>query len=62
MGNNRGSLYGYGHENLSPFNKDDQEKFFDYSFYELGQHDAPAQIDYVRLKTKTDKIVFIGHS
>jgi len=37
-------------------------KYFDYSFYELGKYDAPAQIDFVRAKTGYDKIAYIGHS
>ena len=37
-------------------------KFFDYSFYELGKYDAPAQIDYVLKVTKHAKLSYIGHS
>ena len=40
----------------------DYEKFFDYSFFELGKYDAPAQIDFVRHKTGQDKVTWIGHS
>ena len=38
------------------------KEFFDYSFFELGKYDAPAQIDFVRHKTGQDKVTWIGHS
>lgn len=62
LGNSRGTLYGYDHKTLNPYDKNDKEKFFNYSFFELGKYDAPAMIDYVRIKTKKDKIPYIGHS
>lgn len=40
----------------------DAQAFFDYSFVELAQHDAPTQIDYVRQRTGKSKIAYIGHS
>ena len=40
LGNNRGSRYGRSNAHLDP--SKDASKFFDYSFYELGQYDAPA--------------------
>ena len=46
LGNNRGTLYSRHHAYLNPDSPDDERKFFDFSFYELGQYDLPAQIDY----------------
>ena len=60
FGNNRGNKYSRSHKTLNP--DTDAEKFFDFSFYELGKYDAPAQIDYVRKATGQDKITYIGHS
>lgn len=60
LGNNRGCVYSRGHVSLNA-NKDFKE-FYDYSFYELGKYDAPAQIDFVRSVTGHDKISYIGHS
>lgn len=40
LGNNRGNLYSRMNTHLNPVK--DYIKFFDYSFYELGMHDAPA--------------------
>jgi len=60
LGNNRGTLFGKKHEHLDPFH--DAKQFFDYSFFELGKYDAPAQIDYVLEKTNRPKLAYIGHS
>ena len=60
FGNNRGTKYSRKHVTLNE-NKD-YSKFYDYSFYELGKYDAPAQIDFVRKQTGQDKISYIGHS
>jgi lysosomal acid lipase/cholesteryl ester hydrolase len=62
LGNNRGTIYGYRHETLNPFKKTDQQQFFDYSFFELGLHDLPANIDFIRLKTGNAKVAYVGHS
>ena len=45
MGNNRGNVYSRGHKILSA---EDDDDYFDYSFYEFGESDIPAMIDYVR--------------
>ena len=45
IGNNRGVPYSNKHVTLDP-NKD-SIKFYDYSFYELGQYDLPALVDYI---------------
>lgn len=62
LGNNRGNQYGRKHVTLNPDKKEDLEKFFDYSFYELAKYDLPANIDYVLEKTNQSKISYIGHS
>jgi pimeloyl-ACP methyl ester carboxylesterase len=60
IGNNRGSYYSRANTKIDP-NKD-PKKFFDYSFYELGQFDAPAQIDEVIRLTGVKKVSYVGHS
>ena len=60
MGNNRGNKYSRKHETLNP--DTDSEKFFDYSFYEMGEHDATSQINYILNITNKAKIAYIGHS
>ena len=62
MGNNRGNKYSREHETLDALKDSDKNKYFDYSFYELGKYDAPAQIDFVRHKTGFEKITYVGHS
>ena len=52
LGNNRGTTYNPNHKILNVEIKNDQAEFFDYSFYELGKYDVPAQVDFVRQQTK----------
>ena len=59
LGNNRGTTYSRKHESLNP---DKDKKYWEYSFPELGDFDAPAQIDFVREMTGVDKLTYIGHS
>jgi len=60
FGNNRGNIYSLKNNKLSPTK--DKKKFWDFSFYTLGQYDVPAQIDYVIKETGYSKISYIGHS
>ena len=62
MGNNRGNMYSKKHLTLDLNDPNDQQKYFDFSFYELAEHDLPAQIDYVRETSGQDKVTYIGHS
>lgn len=59
MGNNRGTTYSREHVSLDP---DRDRKYWQFSFPELGDFDAPAQIDFVREKTGVEKVTYIGHS
>ena len=45
LGNQRGTKYSMHHKTLDP--KHD-EAYWEFSFTEMGEHDAPAFIDYVR--------------
>jgi len=60
VGNNRGSYYSRANTKIDP--NSDPKHFFDYSFYELGQYDAPAQIDEVLKLTGVSKLSYVGHS
>jgi predicted alpha/beta hydrolase len=60
LGNNRGNIYSYDHTYLDPHKNSDQ--FFDFSFYEMGKYDLPAQVDYVLKVTGQEKLSYIGHS
>lgn len=62
LGNNRESRYSRKHVDLDPDDPEDAEEFFDFSFYEMGKYDAPAQIDFVRNLTGNDKVSYLGHS
>ena len=63
MGNNRGNALSREHTNPYIENK----FYWDFSFWEMGKYDAPAQIDKIYEITgkdvsKGDKIGYIGHS
>ena len=48
-----------GHKTL---NWKTDEKYWEFSFTEMGKYDAPAQVDYVRNYTSSEKVTYIGHS
>ena len=52
LGCSRGSKYGRAHATLDPDQELDKKKFWEFSFIEMGEFDAPTQIDYVREYTK----------
>jgi gastric triacylglycerol lipase len=45
LGNNRGTKYSMSHTTLNP-NKD--KAYWEFSYTELGEYDAPTQVDYIR--------------
>lgn len=59
LGNQRGTKYSMGHTTMNP---DHDKTYWEFSWTEMGDHDAPAQIDYVRKQTGNDKVTYIGHS
>eukprot|EP00588_Corethron_pennatum_P003963 CAMPEP_0194291486 /NCGR_PEP_ID=MMETSP0169-20130528/43478_1 /TAXON_ID=218684 /ORGANISM="Corethron pennatum, Strain L29A3" /LENGTH=460 /DNA_ID=CAMNT_0039039381 /DNA_START=91 /DNA_END=1473 /DNA_ORIENTATION=- len=61
LGNQRGTKHSLtpGHETLDP--KRDRA-YWQFSFTEMGDFDAPAQVDYVRAATGQSKIAYVGHS
>lgn len=59
LGNQRGTMHSMGHKTLDP-KKD--KAYWEFSFTEMGDYDAPAQIDFARMTTGQDKVTYIGHS
>ena len=59
LGNQRGTKYSMGHTHLNP-SKD--KAYWEFSWTEMGKHDAPAQIDFVRAHSGFSKVAYIGHS
>ncbi|XP_061720181.1 lipase 3-like [Cydia pomonella] len=59
LGNNRGNKYSRRHLHLNP---DKDNKFWQFSFHEIGIYDLPAIIDFILNKTKSDKVDVIAHS
>nr|CAI5863806.1 unnamed protein product [Callosobruchus analis] len=60
IGNSRGTTYSRKHKTLNP--DEDKEKFWDFSFHELGYYDLPACVDYILDRTKAKTLSYIGHS
>lgn len=58
MGNPRGSRYCKSHDSLNPKKKE----FWNFTFHEMGVYDLPAIIDYILIKTKQEKLSYVGHS
>lgn len=47
---------------LDPDEKEDEDRFWDISFEEMGYYDYPAMINYALAVTNEKKLVFIAHS
>ncbi|XP_054838913.1 lipase member M-like isoform X1 [Eublepharis macularius] len=56
--NIRGSTWSRRHQTLSI----DQEKFWDFSFHEMGIYDIPAAINFILRKTQQEGLYYIGFS
>ena len=57
IGNSRGNVYSRGH-----LTKEVTGDYFDFSFFEMGKYDVPANIDKIISVTGHSKITYIGHS
>lgn len=64
LGNSRGNRYSRRHKDLDPDSSDKEErkKFFAFSWVDMGEHDLPAMIDFVRFHTGQNKITYVGFS
>ncbi|XP_042316412.1 lipase member M-like [Sceloporus undulatus] len=58
LGNSRGNTYSSNHKTL----KTHEQKFWEFSFHEMGYYDIPAIIDFILKKTAQEQLYFIGHS
>ncbi|XP_069676698.1 lysosomal acid lipase/cholesteryl ester hydrolase-like [Periplaneta americana] len=56
--NSRGNRYSRKHVTLSP----DTEKFWDFSWHEMGMYDLPATVDYILNITGNKQLYYVGHS
>ncbi|XP_060097261.1 lipase member M-like isoform X2 [Heteronotia binoei] len=56
--NSRGSTWSRKHQTLSI----DQEKFWDFSFHEMGIYDIPAAINFILQKTGQEQLYYVGFS
>ena len=58
LGNSRGNKYSLGHTSL----KTTDQKFWDYSFTEIGKYDVPANVKKILKITKKEKLNYVGMS
>lgn len=58
-GNQRGTKYSLGHKTLDP---EKDKAYWEFSWTEMGDYDAPAFVDFVRKTTGASKVPYIGHS
>nr|XP_008114494.2 PREDICTED: lysosomal acid lipase/cholesteryl ester hydrolase isoform X1 [Anolis carolinensis] len=58
LGNSRGNTYSLNHKTLNP----KEQKFWEFSFHEMGYYDIPAVINFILKKTAQEQLYFIGHS
>lgn len=60
LGNSRGNTYSRAHVSLDPDHN--EKKFWDFSWFDMGNHDLPAVIDMIQEQTEGQKVAYIGHS
>lgn len=58
IGNARGNTYSEKHKHLAT----DSERYWDFSFHEIGKYDLPANIDYILKETGQKSLTYFGHS
>ena len=59
IGNNRGTMYSWDHENLSSSEGDD---YWKWTWAEMGLHDDVANISMIKQQANVDKVFYIGYS
>ena len=60
LGNSRGTLFALDH--VSKDHTDANGDYWDYSLDDLAAIDLPTSIDYVKQRTKKEKVYYLGHS
>lgn len=58
LGNARGNSYSLKHKTLGI----ESQKFWDFSWHEIGIYDLPAMIDFVLNRTRSENLFYFGHS
>ncbi|KAH0623585.1 hypothetical protein JD844_006502 [Phrynosoma platyrhinos] len=58
LGNSRGNTYSSRHKSL----KASEEKFWEFSFHEMGYYDIPAVVDFILKKSWHQQLYYVGHS
>ena len=56
--NSRGCVYSNTHLNYTVADKE----YWNFTFNEMGIYDLPANLNYIKLVTGVDKVIYVGHS
>ena len=59
MGNSRGNKYSRNHRIWNP---DNEDRYWDFSWDEVGKYDLPAVTDFILRKNGHSKLAYIAHS
>lgn len=63
LGNARGNAYSTDHVTHNPHGSQrHRNKFWSFSFHEIGYYDVPASIDFILGLTNQKQLQYIGHS
>lgn len=62
MMNTRGSTFSYEHIEESKDSNDIGSDYWDFTFTEIAKFDLKAHISYVKWKSNSEKVIYIGHS
>lgn len=61
--NTRGNTYSTNHTSYKPFGSFfDRNRFWEFSWHEIGIYDLPATIDYILRQTRQSTLQYVGHS
>ena len=60
LGNSRGNTYSRAHTEYNPDRN--ERKFWDFTWFDMGQYDLPAVIDMIQTETDGQQVAYIGHS
>ncbi|KAJ6653584.1 hypothetical protein lerEdw1_009082 [Lerista edwardsae] len=58
LGNSRGNTWSVHHKTL----KSSEQKFWEFSFHEMGYYDVPAVLYFILNKTEQPQLYYVGHS
>ena len=62
LGNSRGTLYSHEHTYINLNDSGQRKVYWSFSWADMGKHDVPTTIDFIRQKTGALKVAYVGYS